>query len=164
LIHGGSGAIGALAIQLAKHRGATVAATCRAANADYVRGLGADTVIAHDREDFAALLRDYDAVFDLVGGDIHRKSYAVLRQGGTIVWLHAAPFQDDAASLGLVSRRAVIHDRIETLEAVLALAAQGVLTAPIARVLPLAECAEAHRLLEAGRHGRGRIVLDIAAA
>ena len=73
-ILGGSGAIGGFAVQLARQLGATVAATCRASNVEYVRSLGAQIVVAHDREDFSAVVRDYDVVLDLVGGEPHERA------------------------------------------------------------------------------------------
>ncbi|HEY7610446.1 MAG TPA: NADP-dependent oxidoreductase [Alphaproteobacteria bacterium] len=161
LIHGGGGAIGSLAIQIAKHFGAHVAATTRSTNADYVAGLGADEVVAYDREDFAARLRGYDLVFDLVGGDVHRRSYRVLKKGGTLVYLIAEPIEDLSAEYGVALKRADIHDRIETLEAVLALAEKGVLRPQVGKVFPLARAADAHRLVESGAHTRGRVVLQI---
>src|SRR5207247_4310646 len=62
LIHAGSGGVGTLAIQLAKHVGATVATTTSTANVELVRSLGADVVIDYKKEDFADVLRDYDVV------------------------------------------------------------------------------------------------------
>jgi NADPH:quinone reductase-like Zn-dependent oxidoreductase len=161
LIHGGGGAIGSLAIQIARHRGAQVAATTRSDNADYVTGLGADTVIRYDRQNFAEVLRGYDAVFDLVGGAVHRDSYRVLKRGGTLAYLIAAPIEDLSATYGVTLKRALIHDRIETLEAVLDLAGKGVLKPQVAAVLPLAHCTDAHRLVESGKSTRGRVVLAI---
>jgi len=161
LIHGGGGAIGSLAIQIAKHRGAFVAATTRSANAAYVSGLGADLVVPYDKQDFAEALSDYDLVFDLVGGDIHRRSYRVLRKGGMLVYLIAEPIEDLGAQYGVSVKRAVIHDRIDTLEAVLALAEKGAVRAQVGKVFPLAECAEAHRLVLSGKHTRGRVVLKV---
>jgi NADPH:quinone reductase-like Zn-dependent oxidoreductase len=161
LIHGGGGAIGSLAIQIAKHLGAHVAATTRAANVAYVKSLGADVVIAYDRDDFAAALGGYDTVFDLVGGEVHRRSYRVLRPGGMLVYLIAEPIEDLSRRYGVVLKRAVIHDRIGTLAAVLELAGRGIVRPQVGRVFPLAECAAAHRLLESGKHTRGRIVLKI---
>jgi NADPH:quinone reductase-like Zn-dependent oxidoreductase len=161
LIHGGGGAIGSLAIQIAKHRGAAVAATTRSGNADYVAGLGADTVVAYDRDDFAARLRNYDLVLDLVGGDVHRRSYRVLKPGGTLVYLIADPIEDLSSEYGVTLKRADIHDRIETLEAVLALAAEGALRPQVGKIFPLAAAADAHRLVESGAHTRGRVVLQI---
>lgn len=159
LVHAGAGAIGGLAVQLAAHLGAEVAATCRAANAAYVRGLGARHVIAYDRDDFAQELRGYDVVLDLVGGAVHERSYEVLRPGGQIVYLIAEPFRDRAREHGLRATRAEIHDRPHVLSAVMELAGRGALRPQIADTLPLADAAEAHRRLEAGRVSRGRIIL-----
>ncbi len=161
LVHGGGGAIGSLSIQIAKHLGAEVAATTRSANADYVAGLGADHVIAYDREDFSKRLSGYDVVYDLVGGDVHRRSYPVLKKGGMLVHLIADPIEDLSAQYGVTLTIAKIHDRIETLEKVLALAEKGVLKPQVGKVFPLAAAADAHRLVESGEHTRGRIVLQV---
>ena len=161
LIHGGGGAIGSLSVQIAKHLGAHVAATTRRSNADYVGGLGADEVIAYDREDFTKRLRDYDVVYDLVGGDVHRRSYRVLKKGGTLVYLIAEPIEDLSAEYGVSLKMAKIHDRIETLAQVLTLAGKGVLKPQVGKVFPLADTASAHRLVESGAHTRGRVVLKV---
>ena len=161
LIHGGGGAIGSLSIQIAKHLGAEVAATTRSANAEYVAGLGADHVIAYDREDFAQRLSGYDVVYDLVGGETHRRSYPVLKKGGALVWLIAEPFEDRSAEYGVQLKQAKIHDRIETLEQVLVLAGKGILKPQVGKVFPLAAAADAHRLVESGAHTRGRVVLQV---
>ena len=100
LIHGGGGGVGGIAIQLARHLGAgTVAATCSAANVERVMALGADRAIAYDREDFADSIADQDLVFDTQGGEVHRKSYPVLRKGGTLVWITAGPVEDLSRTL-----------------------------------------------------------------
>lgn len=161
LVHGGAGAIGGLAVQLARHIGAYVAATCRAENADYVRALGADQVIAYDRDDFSAKLKDFDGVLDLIGGDVHRRSYAVLRKKGHMVCLIAAPFENRAAEYAVRVTTPHIHDRRRTLDLVVDLAARGVLKPQIFARMALARAAEAHRLLEQGLVTRGRIVLQI---
>jgi NADPH:quinone reductase-like Zn-dependent oxidoreductase len=159
LIHGGAGAIGGVAVQLARHLGAEVAATCRADNVEYVRGLGAHRAIAYDREDFTAILRDQDAVLDLVGGEVHRRSYEVLRRGGHLAYLIAAPIMDRAAEYGVRLSRAVVHDDVSVLRAVTDAAAAGILTPQIRATMKLSEAAAAHRMLEAGEVSRGRIVL-----
>ena len=161
LIHGGAGAIGGMAVQIAKHLGAVVSATCRAANADYALGLGADAVIAYDRADFADAVTNVDVVLDLVGGDVHQRSYRVLRPGGMLVYLIAEPFEDRSAAHGIDLRQAIIDDDKAVLEKVVALAADGTITPQVSRVLALSEAAEAHRLIESGRNTRGRIVLSI---
>lgn len=161
LIHGAGGAIGSVAVQLAKHLGGTVTGTTRSSNLDYVKGLGADRVIAYDKEDFAAGPARYDIVFDTVGGEVHRRSYPVLKKGGTLVYLIADPIEDLSAQYGVSLKRAHIDDRIETLKAVLDLAGRGILKPQVGAVFPLAECAEAHRVVASGKHTRGRVVLKI---
>lgn len=97
LIHGGSGGVGSVAVQLAKHLGATVATTVSAANADLVRELGADIVIDYRSEDFAAKLSDVDLVLDTQGGDVLKKSLGALRPGGTVIGITGPPDPNFAA-------------------------------------------------------------------
>ena len=161
LVHAAAGAIGGMAVQLCKHLGAEVTGTCSARNADHVRALGADRVIAYDVEDFAAAVADQDVVLDLVGGEVHERSRAVLRQGGMLVWLIALPFGEADDGRDVVVRQAIIRDNPEILTAVVTLAEEGHLRPLISRVLPLEEAAEAHRIIEAGDNTRGRLVLEV---
>ena len=101
LIHGGSGGVGSIAIQLAKHLGATVATTVSAANADLVRGLGADVVIDHRTESFDEVLSGYDLVLDGVSADNVLRSLTVLRPGGTVIGIAGPPDPAFAERLGL---------------------------------------------------------------
>ena len=160
LIHGGSGAVGGQMIQLARHLGLDVTTTCRAENIDYVLGLGAHRAVAYDCDDFG-LLRDIDVVFDLIGGETHARSYQVLKAGGQLVYLTAAPFQNQAEKYGVTVTRAMISDAPEALHAVAQLAGEGVLTPAVMFTHPLAAAADAHRQFEAGRVSRGRIVLNM---
>ena len=75
-IQAGSGGVGAIAIQLAKHLGAFVATTTSTANVGWVKALGADLVIDYMQQDFATLLRDYDVVLNSQGSDELDKSFA----------------------------------------------------------------------------------------
>ena len=160
LIHGGAGAVGGQMIQLARHLGLDVTTTCRAENIDYVLGLGAHRAVAYDRDDFGAL-RHMDAVFDLIGGETHARSYQVLKAGGQLVYLTAAPFENRAEEYGVTVTRAMISDAPEALHAVAQLAAEGVLIPSVMSTLPLAAAADAHRQFEAGQVSRGRIVLKM---
>ena len=160
LVHGGAGAIGGMAVQIARHFGAEVAATCHSRNVSYVESLGAIRPIAYDLEDFGEVVREVDVVVDLIGGDVHHRSYPVLRKGGTMVWLIAAPFEDRSAAFGVRTVQAEIHDDRRVLEAVVALAADGAVKPQVSRRMALEDAAEAHRLLEAGENSRGRIVLE----
>jgi len=160
LIHGGAGAVGSQMIQLARHRGLNVTTTCRAANIDYVLGLGAHRAVAYDRDDFS-VLRHFDVVFDLIGGETHARSYQVLKAGGQLVYLTAAPFENQAGQYGVTVTRAMISDDSEALHAVAQLATEGALTPSVMTTLPLADAVDAHRQFEAGQITRGRIVLNI---
>jgi len=161
LVHGGSGAIGGMAVQIARHLGAHVAATCSARNADHVRSLGADEVIPYDRENFWEGRRDFDVVLDLVGGETHERSYPLLRKGGTLVWLIAKPFTDRSAQFGVRTVQAHIVDSPRVNAAVVELAGSGAIKALVSRVMPLAQAAQAHHLVESGQASRGRIVLEM---
>jgi alcohol dehydrogenase len=91
LIHGGTGGIGTIAIQLAKHIGAYVATTATGAGIKYVKQLGADKVIDYKTQAFDEVLSGYDAVFDTVGGETYSNSFKVLKKGGTIVSMRQQP-------------------------------------------------------------------------
>jgi 2-desacetyl-2-hydroxyethyl bacteriochlorophyllide A dehydrogenase len=162
LVHGGAGAIGGMAVQLGKHLGAYVATTCSARNAAYARSLGADEVIDYDARDFSATPMRYDVVLDLVGGEVHARSYKVLAKDGALVWLIAQPIVDRSAEFGVRTLQAHIIDDPQANLAVTRLAAQGALKPQVSRVMPLAQAAQAHRMLEARRNSRGRIVLQTA--
>ncbi|BAS12606.1 reticulon-4-interacting protein 1 homolog, mitochondrial [Arthrobacter sp. Hiyo8] len=82
LIHAGAGGVGSIAIQLAKHLGATVATTASSSNAGFLRDLGADIVIDYRTQDFEQLLSGYDLVLDSLGGENLQKSLRILKPGG----------------------------------------------------------------------------------
>jgi alcohol dehydrogenase len=85
LIHGGAGGIGSIAIQLAKHLGAYVATTVSTNDKLFVKELGADKVIDYKKENFEDSIRDYDAVFDTVGGDTYKRSFKVLKKSSGMI-------------------------------------------------------------------------------
>src|SRR5262245_16208491 len=70
LIQGGAGGVAGFAVQLAKHIGARVITTASAANHPYVHSLGADQVIDYAKDDFTRVVKDVDAVFETVGGEV----------------------------------------------------------------------------------------------
>src|SRR2546425_9866736 len=91
LIHGGAGGVGSFAVQLAPALGAEVYATASGRDLDFVRGLGADTVIDYRGQRFEDVAHDVDVVVDTVGGETLARSFASLRRGGTLVTLPAPP-------------------------------------------------------------------------
>lgn len=89
LVHGGAGAVGVFAIQLARWRGAHVTTTVSARNIEFVRGLGANQVIDYKSAAFEKEVRDMDVVFDAVGGDTFERSWGVLKPQGRMVTIAA---------------------------------------------------------------------------
>src|SRR6266540_6549006 len=96
LIHAGSGGVGTIAIQLAKHLGATVATTTSTANLDLVKSMGADIAIDYKTTDFAKVLSDYDVVLNSLGTETLNKSLQVLKSGGKLISISGPPDPDFA--------------------------------------------------------------------
>lgn len=160
LVQGGAGGVAGFAIQLAKHIGARVITTASAANHAYVKSLGADQVIDYNKEDFTKVVRDVDAVFETVGGEVATRSFSVIRPGGRAAFIASgakAPVspRPDVQSL----RPAVGRDRPH-LERIVHLHATGAVRLPETRVFPLRQAAEALRISES-RHFRGKLVLQV---
>ncbi|EOO67383.1 NADP-dependent oxidoreductase [Bacillus cereus] len=91
LIHAGSGGVGTFAIQLAKIMGAIVTTTASEAGANLVTSLGADEIINYKTEKFEDILKNYDAVFDTIGGATLEKSFNIIKSGGNIVSVSGMP-------------------------------------------------------------------------
>ena len=160
LIQGGAGGVASFAIQVAKHIGARVITTASAANHDYLRKLGADEIIDYNARDFTEVVRDCDAVFDTVGGDVAQRSFAVLRPGGRGAFIASGqqaptPERNDVTSL----RPPVGRDR-RHLDRIVELVASGAVRVPEITLYRLAEAAAAHKVSEA-RHFRGKLVLQV---
>jgi NADPH:quinone reductase-like Zn-dependent oxidoreductase len=160
LVHGGAGGIGSLAVQLAKHLGAYVAATASAKDADFVKSLGADEVIDYESRDFAETIKDYDAVLDTVGGETNAKSYAVLKPGGKLVSMAAQPDEALAGKHQIGYTAQFTRVTQERLNAIAALVDEGALKPAIDKVFPLEKAAEAMEYLKTG-HPTGKVVIRI---
>jgi NADPH:quinone reductase-like Zn-dependent oxidoreductase len=160
LIQGGAGGVAGFAIQLAKYIGAEVVTTASANNHDYVRQLGADRVIDYRNQDFTKAVSGCDVVFDTVGGEVQVRSYEVLKPGGRLVFIAAAPagFQPSRKDVEVLRPR-VARDRAH-LERMIELYDAGAVWPPAITRYPLADAAEAHRVSE-GRHLQGKLVLMV---
>lgn len=187
LIHAGSGGVGTLAIQLAKHLGATVATTTSTPNVDLARSLGADVVIDYRKEDFAAVLDGYDVVLHSLGTDTLEKSLKVLRPGGKLVSISGPPDPAFAKqggfnwfvrqvmrllSLGIRSkakRKGVDYSFVfmrasgGQLARIASLIECGAIRPVVDRVYPFLATNEAMAYLAAGR-AKGKVVIDAMSA
>lgn len=165
LIHAGAGGIGSLAVPLAKWAGATVIATARAANHDYVRGLGADHVIDYTAEDFVTATRalipeGVDMVFGTVGGEVLTRSYEVVRPDGILVSITDKTDKDEAERRGIRVKYVFVQPNGAQLRRLAGLVESGVLSPPDISEMPLAKAAEALDISKRG-HVRGKIVLMV---
>ncbi len=160
LVHAGAGGVGSVAVQLARHFGAEVVATCSSANVEFVRSLGA-RAIDYTREDFVPAAGPCDVVFDTVGGEVHRRSFAALKPGGLLVYLNAAPIPSGGA-LRQDVRVVLAQIRATTvrLERQLELAARGILKGQVGAVVRFEEAPRAYALVERG-HGRGKVMIRV---
>ncbi len=160
LIQGGAGGIGTIAIQMARHLGAYAATTVSADSMEYARNLGADQVIDYRKQDFTALLKDFDAVFDLVGGDTYRNSFAVLKKGGIILSMREQPDAGLADRHGVTALLLMANVSTARLDRVSELVAAGKVKPHVHRVFPLEQAKDAVIALEKGKL-HGKIVLEV---
>lgn len=177
LVQGGAGAVGSLAVQYAVHLGAKVLASASTGNLEYLQQLGAEP-IDYTHERFEQRAHDLDAVIDCVGGEVERRSFAVLRRGGRLITV-AGPDPEGALNLRALIKHGlggaprllgqllrgrrykfvparVSHARLVQLADLID---QGVLEVRIDRSYALEQLAEAHRASESG-HARGKLVID----
>jgi NADPH:quinone reductase-like Zn-dependent oxidoreductase len=159
LIHGAAGGVGIFAVQLAHWRGARVIGTASAGNLDFVRQLGAIEVIDYRAQRFEDLVRDVDVVFDTVGGETLKRSWAVLKPGGKLVSVshhtEKAVDQIDRDTFLLVHA-----DRGQLMEITRLLDA-GKIRPIVAGVYPLAEARQTYQWASGG-HLQGKVVLEVA--
>ncbi|SNY41701.1 NADPH:quinone reductase [Pseudooceanicola antarcticus] len=165
LILGGSGEVGAMAVQIARAMGAHVTAMASAGNLTLLEELGAEEALDYRTHPVADLGRRFDVVFDTFGAVTTPEARRVLVRGGVFVPLNfGLPEMLQALTNCLRARKVKLHisgDRSEDLQHLVDLRAQGLLRGVIAGVFPMEEVREAHRLVE-GRHKRGAAVLRIA--
>lgn len=184
LIHAGSGGVGTVAIQLAKHLGAFVATTTSTANVEWVKALGADVVIDYKRQNFEDVLYDYDVVLNSLGADVLEKSLKVLKRGGQLISISGPPTVQFAKEQGLswplqqimrllslgIRRKARKKDISYTfvfmrangaqLQHIAKLVEAGMIEPVIDRAFAFESTAEALKYVEQGR-AKGKVVVSI---
>jgi NADPH:quinone reductase-like Zn-dependent oxidoreductase len=185
LIHAGAGGVGSVAIQLAKHLGASVATTASGSNADFVRELGADTVIDYRTQDFEQRLAGYDLVLDSLGGENLEKSLRVLGPGGKAIGIAGPPdpafareadlnpllrlviarlsgkIRKQAKKLGVTYEFLFVRASGDQLRQITALVDQGVLRPVVGRVFGFGQTPQAlQSLSQGGIRGKAVITAD----
>jgi NADPH:quinone reductase-like Zn-dependent oxidoreductase len=160
LIHGGSGGVGHLAIQIAKAKGAKVFATASTANQDFLRQMGADVAIDYTRTKFEDIAKDVDVVLDTVGGDTLDRSYGVVKKGGIIVSIVDEPKPESLEARGI--RGVTLHcaPKAGVLEELSKLMEAKKLMPVISQNFPMAQVVQAQHQIATG-HSRGKIVISI---
>jgi NADPH:quinone reductase-like Zn-dependent oxidoreductase len=179
LIHGGAGAVGAYAVQLASHAGATVIATARGDDEAYLNSIGASRVIDYREAQFEKVLREkIDVVFDLVGGDTQQRSFLVLKKGGLLVAATQPVSPEETARHGVSGAMMRLAPSADMLGRIARLLEQGTIRPDVANVYPLQDAAQAwtdiaenlpgvHGMSPGGpgangRRSHGKIVLRVA--
>jgi NADPH:quinone reductase-like Zn-dependent oxidoreductase len=180
LIHGGAGAVGAYAVQLASHAGATVIATASGDDERYLNDIGANRVIDYRRAKFESVLTEkVDMVFDLIGGDIQKRSFLVLKEGGRLVATTQPVSPEETARYGVSGAMMRLEPSADMLGQIARLLQERTIRPDVATVYPLEEAAQAwkdvaaklpgaHGMLAAGpgaarRTSHGKIVLRVGA-
>ncbi len=168
-IHGASGGVGSLAVQLAKAKGAYVIGSASAGNQEFLKQIGADEVIDYSNQKFEELLQDIDVVFDgspLRDDNERLKCISILKDGGIFVSVNVDfPFSDEVKQ-ALIKKHATGElvatqtDHREWLNEMAKLIDEDKVKVHISKVFPLAQVAEAHKESETF-HTRGKLVLEI---
>jgi NADPH:quinone reductase-like Zn-dependent oxidoreductase len=179
LIHGGAGAVGAYAVQLASHAGATVIVTASGDDEAYLNSIGASRVIDYREAQFEKVLGEkVDVVFDLIGGDTQKRSFLVLKEGGHLISATQPPPQDEAARHRVSGAMMRLAASADVLGRIARLLEEGTIRPDVATVYALEDAAQAwkdiagnlpgvHGVSPSGpgaarRRSHGKIVLRVA--
>lgn len=161
LIHGGAGGIGSMAVQIAKALGAKVIATAATNDLEFVKTLGADEAIDYQNEDFTAKVKNIDAVFDTAGGEANKKSYQVIKDGGSFVSMKDQPDEDQVKAKNLNYTAQFTTITTKKLNKIAELYEQGKLKPQIDKVFDLDQTVEALEYQKTGRP-KGKVVITIS--
>jgi NADPH:quinone reductase-like Zn-dependent oxidoreductase len=165
VVQGAAGNVGSYAVQLALHAGVRTIAVAAKDDFPFLRNLGADTVIDYQTERFEDIVRDADAVIDLIGGETQTRSFQVLRRGGKLISAVSRPDQHLAQSHGVQGGFFLVNVTNQYLAEIAGLIDHGQLKTRIGAVLLLAAAREAHLMLEGVRpQPKGKIVLAVGAS
>jgi NADPH:quinone reductase-like Zn-dependent oxidoreductase len=158
LITGASGAVGSMAAQLAKNKGAHVTGTGSGRNEESVKKLGADEFIDYKKAKFEEQMSAVDVVFDTVGGDTQQRAFQTLKRGGALVSTVSPPSADKAKEFGVTVAMVEMMPKPDQLAEINRLLESEKLKVRVATVLPLTEVKKAHQVSASG-HADGKIIL-----
>jgi alcohol dehydrogenase len=158
-IHGASGGIGTIAMQIAKHLGAYVAGTATGEGAERIAQLGIDEVIDYKTQDFAERLHGFDAVFDTVGGDDFDKALSIVKPGGVAVSM-VAQADELAKKHGVMAITQSTKVTTAMLDQLRELVESGVVTPQIGKIVPFLGIQQAFEARESGEVS-GKVVLTM---
>lgn len=159
LIHGASGAIGSMAVQLAKAAGAYVIATGSGKNEQRIKSLGADIFIDYTTQDFTLQAKEIDLVLDTIGGKTQEDSFAVLKQGGRLISLVQPPTAEKAAQYQVYAKMIFGGPNADRLRQIMQQLADGILQITVEKVYVLSDAKEALRAIKTG-HRHGKLLLN----
>lgn len=154
LIHGAAGHVGALAVQVAKARGAHVIGVAKGSDHDRLRALGADEIVDYTSVRFEDVTDPVDAVLDFVGRDYTARSVPLVNRDGVVVQVPSPPASDDVrggAAAGVRVTGFLVEPDHSSLLALTDLVERGRLSVEVGAVVPLGEAARAHEMVESGK-------------
>lgn len=158
LVHGASGGVGSMAVQLAKAKGAYVIGTASGSNKDFVTSLGVDEFIDYTSTHFEETVKDMDVVFDPIGGETNEKSYQVLKKGGFLVSLVQKGSDELMKKYGVTAEVMASEPNPKQLKEITELIEAGKVKTRVEKVFPLSDAQQAQKVSEEG-HVQGKIIL-----
>ena len=162
LVQAAAGGVGGYAVQLARWKNAgEVIGTVSSENVEYVRSLGAQTVVDYNSTAFQNVVKDVDLVIDGVGGETQKHSFEVLRPGGLLVSIVGPPSEELAQIYKVRTASFAMNFKQEQLQEITDLIAAGQIKTEVGPVFPLQEAQQAQTVSQKG-HVRGKIILSIA--
>lgn len=157
LIHGGAGGVGTMAIQIAKALGAKVITTVSGDGIDLVKSLGTDEVIDYKTTNFKDVVKDVDAVLDVLGGQTQEDSFGVLKKGGVLLSTVQPPAPEKVTEYGIRAQFIFTHPSGEALGKIARLVDTGKLKPVVGTQIPLENARQAHET----KGGNGKIVISV---
>lgn len=159
LVHGGAGAVGTFAVQLANLHGAHVTATASARNVEFVRSLGAEQVLDRQVDRFEKHVQDIDVVFDTVGGETLERSWSVLKPSGRMITVTSGV--ENSTNDRVKQAFFIVEPNQKQLVEIGRLLEAGQLQAIVDTVITLSRVPEAYAG-QVPRQNRGKLVVSIA--